>query len=138
MVYRKIKNLLKSINIKYRVYTSASPNTELIEKNEEIFGELFKEINVKELIQLKYLCNIKPFIFEINENSIDYCKTIIKDFREYKRSWGLSFHNKCLNAFHIFLKHYEVYKHVAVMFGNSIAVTTIPINKRKYTRCIEN
>lgn len=102
--------LLKSRNIKYRVYTSASPNTELIEKNEEIFGELFKEINVKELIQLKYLCNIKPFIFEINENSIDYCKTIIKDFTEYKRSWGLSFHNKCLNAFHIFLKHYEVYK----------------------------
>ena len=102
--------LLKSRNMKYRVYTSASPNTELIEKNEEIFGELFKEINVKELIQLKYLCNIKPFIFEINENSIDYCKTIIKDFREYKRSWGLSFHNKCLNAFHIFMKHYEVYK----------------------------
>lgn len=101
--------LLKSRNIKYRVYTSASPNTELIEKNEEIFGEVFKEINVKELIRLKYLCNIKPFIFEINENSIDYCKTIIKDFREYKRSWGLSFHNKCLNAFHIFLKHYEVY-----------------------------
>ena len=102
--------LLKNRNIKYRVYTSASPNTELIEKNEEIFGELFKEINVKELIQLKYLCNIKPYIFEINENSIDYCKTIIKDFTEYKRSWGLSFHNKCLNAFHIFLKHYEVYK----------------------------
>ena len=102
--------LLTDKNIKYRVFTSASPNTELIEKNEEIFGEVFKEITVKELIQLKYLCNIKPFIFEVNENSIDYCNTIIKDFREYKRSWGLSFHNKCLNAFHIFLKHHEVYK----------------------------
>jgi len=102
--------LLKSRTIKYRVFTTASPNTELVEKNEEIFGQLFKEINVKELIQLRYLCNIKPFIFEINENSIDYCNTIIKDFREYKRSWGLSFHNKCLNAFHIFRKHYEVYK----------------------------
>ena len=45
----------------------------------------------------------------MNENSID-CKTIIKDFGEYKRSWGLSFHNKCLNAVHIFLKHHEVYK----------------------------
>ena len=102
--------LLTGKNIKNRVFTSASPNTELIEKNERIFGELFKEIIVKELIQLKYLCNIKPFIFEVNENSIDYCNTIIKDFKEYKRGWGLSFHNKCLNAFHIFMKHYEVFK----------------------------
>ena len=102
--------LLKNTYIKHRVFTSASPNTETVENNESIFGELFKEITVKELIQLRYLCNIKPFIFEVYDDDVDYCKTIIKDFKDYNRKWGLSFHNKCLNAFHIFVKHYEAYK----------------------------
>ena len=102
--------LLKNTSIKHRVFTSASPNTDTVENNEGIFGELFKEITVKELIQLRYLCNIKPFIFEVYDDDVDYCKTIINDFKYYNREWGLSFHNKCLNAFHIFVKHYEAYK----------------------------
>jgi hypothetical protein len=102
--------LLNNTNIKYKVFTSASPNTEIVEQNEAIFGELFKEITVKELIESDYLCHIKPFIFEVNEDNIDYCKTIIEDFTAYGRKWGLSFHNKCLNAFHMFLKHYALFK----------------------------
>lgn len=102
--------LLKSDNIKYRIYTSASPNIEKVENNENIFGELFKEITVKQLMGQGWLCNIKPFVFEVKEYSINYCKTILKDFKKYERSWGLSFHTSCLNSFNIFLKHYEDYK----------------------------
>ena len=76
--------LLNSDNIKYRIYTSASPNVEKVENNERIFGELFKEITVKKLIELKYLCNIKPFIFEVQEYNVNYCKTILEDFKNYK------------------------------------------------------
>ena len=102
--------LLESRNIKYRIYTSASPNIEKVENNENIFGELFKEITVKQLMEQGWLCNIKPFVFEVKEYSINYCKTILKDFKKYERSWGLSFHTSCLNSFNIFLKHYEDYK----------------------------
>jgi superfamily II DNA or RNA helicase len=102
--------LLKSDDIQYRIYTSASPNIEKVENNENIFGELFKEITVKQLMEQKWLCNIKPFIFEVKEYNINYCKTILIDFKKYKRSWGLSFHNSCMNAFNMFLKHYGDYK----------------------------
>ena len=102
--------LLNSDNIKYRIYTSASPNVEKVENNERIFGELFKEITVKQLIELKYLCNIKPFIFEVQEYNVNYCKTILEDFKNYNRTWGLSFHTSCMNAFNMFIKHYEDYK----------------------------
>jgi superfamily II DNA or RNA helicase len=102
--------LLNSDNIKYRIYTSASPNVEKVENNERIFGELFKEITVKQLIELKYLCNIKPFIFEVQEYNVNYCKTILEDFKNYNRTWGLSFHTSCINAFNMFLKHYKDYK----------------------------
>lgn len=104
------KYILTSGNIKYRMFTSASPNSKIIEDNENIFGVLFKFINIKDLIKLKYLCPIIPYIFEVKEYNVDYCNIILNDFKEYKRNWGLSFHNKCINAFNMFYKHYEYYK----------------------------
>jgi hypothetical protein len=102
--------LLTSQNIKYKIFTSASPNTELVEENERIFGDIYKEISVKELIISKYLCGIVPFIFEVNDYNVDYCKTIVNDFKKYNRNWGLSFHTQCKNAFNMFYKHYLLYK----------------------------
>ena len=104
------KYILTSENIKYRLFSSASPNTKKVEENENIFGKLLKHINVKDLIELKYLCPIIPYIFEVKEYNVDYCKTILKDFKQYERHWGLSFHNNCINAFNMFYKHYEYYK----------------------------
>jgi hypothetical protein len=103
------KYILTSENIKYRLFSSASPNTKIVEENENIFGKLIKHINVKDLIKLKYLCPIIPYIFEVKEYNVDYCKTILKDFKLYERHWGLSFHNNCINAFNMFYKHYECY-----------------------------
>ena len=102
--------ILRSDNIKYRLFTSASPNANIVEQNENIFGKLIKYINVKDLIKLKYLCPIIPYIFKVKEYNVDYCKTILNDFKEYNRNWGLSFHNNCMNAFNMFYKHYEYYK----------------------------
>ena len=101
--------LINSPDINYRIFTSASPNTEVVENNERIFGKLYKDITVKELIKLQYLCNIKPFIFETDKEDVDYSQTILTDFKNYNRSWGLSFHTSCMNAFNMFLKHYEEY-----------------------------
>jgi len=104
------KYILTSENIKYRLFSSASPNAKIVEENENIFGKLLKHINVKDLIELKYLCPIIPYIFDVKEYNVDYCNTILNDFKEYKRNWGLSFHNNCINAFNMFYKHYEYYK----------------------------
>ena len=72
------KYILTSENIKYRLFSSASPNAKIVEENENIFGKLLKHINVKDLIELKYLCPIIPYIFDVKEYNVDYCNTILK------------------------------------------------------------
>ena len=99
--------LLNSVNIKYRIFTSASPNTEVVENNERIFGKLYKDITVKELIKSNYLCPLKPFIFETDHEDVNYSQTILNDFKKYNRKWGLSFHNKCINGFNMFYEHFK-------------------------------
>ena len=41
--------LTNNINIKYRIFTSASPNKAIILQNENIFGKLYSPIKVKKL-----------------------------------------------------------------------------------------
>lgn len=105
-----IQYFLKSSYIKYRMFTSASPNHDLIKRNETFFGKLYSPIKVKQFIKDKWLCPILPHIFETNSqnaNVINYC---LKHFTKYQKSWGFSFHNNCINAGALFRIHYELYK----------------------------
>lgn len=105
-----IQYFLKSSSIKHRIFTSASPNHDLIKRNETIFGQLYSPIKVKQLIKDKWLCPILPHIFETkskNANVIQYC---LEHFIKFQKSWGFSFHNNCINAGALFRIHYELYK----------------------------
>ena len=102
--------LLNNRYIKYRIYTSASPNKTKILQNEQIFGNLYSPIKVKELIDLNWLSVIKPYMYSENIKNIDNINYIVNDFNEKKRTFGFSFHNKQKNAFNLFYKHYIQYK----------------------------
>ena len=102
--------LLNNIYIKYRIFTSASPDKQKILQNEYIFGKLYSPIKVKELIDLQWLSPINPYVYSENKKNVDNVKYIISDFNEKNRKFGFSFHNKQKNAFNLFYKHYIKYK----------------------------
>jgi len=102
--------LLDNKHIKYRIYTSASPNKQKVLQNENIFGKLYIPIKVKELIDLHWLSRIKPYIYSENKTNVNNIKYIITDFNEQNRKFGFSFHNKQQNAFNLFYEHYIFYK----------------------------
>ena len=104
--------LLFNKHIKYSIFTSASPNKEIISKNENIFGKLYSPIKVKELIDLNWLTSIKTYVYSENKKSVDTLNYIITDFNktETKRNYGFSFHSKQKKAFKLFYKHYILYK----------------------------
>mgnify|MGYP003705943267 CR=1 FL=1 len=105
-----IQYFLKNLSIKYRMFTSASPNHELIKRNESIFGQLCSPIKVKKLIKDKWLCPILPHIFETNSQNTNVIQYCLQHFTKYQKSWGFSFHNNCINAGALFKIHYELYK----------------------------
>jgi len=102
--------LLNNTHIKYRIFTSASPNKPKILQNENIFGKIYSPIKVKELIDLNWLSRIKPYVYSENKKNVDNINYIISDFSEKNRNFGFSFHNKQINAFNLFYKHYIQYK----------------------------
>jgi hypothetical protein len=102
--------LSNNINIKYRIFTSASPNKTIISQNENIFGELYSPIKVKKLIDLNWLSKIKPYVYNENKKNVNNINFIINDFSEQNKTFGFSFHNKQKNAFNLFYKHYNLYK----------------------------
>ncbi len=109
------KNLLLTDNnkIKYRLFTSASPNKEVIIENSKYFGELYNPISIKELIQQKYLSKIKVvYILEFEKKlSIkEYVQFMLKEFIKKKRNLGISSYTTCNNAYKLFIQHYILYK----------------------------
>ena len=102
--------LLNNRHIKYRIFTSASPNKPKILQNENIFGKMYSPIKVKELIDLNWLSKIKLYVYSENKKNVDNINYIISDFCEKNRYFGFSFHNKQKNAFSLFYKHYIKYK----------------------------
>lgn len=102
--------LLNNNHIKYRIFTSASPNKAKVLQNGDIFGKLYSFVTVRELIDLNWLSKIKPYVYSENKKNIDKVSYIINDFNEKNRTYGFSFHNKQRNAFNMFYKHYMRYK----------------------------
>ena len=102
--------LLKNENIKHRLFTSASPDRDIVNNYENIFGKLCSPIKVKDLIDLKYLCPLKPMMYYHNTTDVDILQYSLDNFTELKRGWGLSFHNEQINAINMFEKHLDIFK----------------------------
>lgn len=105
-----IKFLLEDkTKITNRIYTSASPDKEHINKYLNIFGELYSPIKVKELIELKWLCPIKCKILELDIKDFNLTNWILEEFTKELKTFGFSFHSRDNNAFNLFYKHYELF-----------------------------
>lgn len=103
--------LTNNNNIKYRLFTSASPNKEVIIENSKYFGELYNPISIKELTKQKYLSKIKVYILEFEKklNKKEYVQFMLKEFQKKKRNLGISSHTTCDNAYKLFIEHYELF-----------------------------
>lgn len=107
---KELKFLLKDKKqIKKRIFTSASPDRRLVETYPLIFGKLYLEIEIRELMDQKWLCNILPYIYEMNINDVNISDYILSNFENYNSKYGLSFHNKQDNAYKLFKKHSKKY-----------------------------
>ena len=113
--------------IVYRLFTSASPNKDVVKNNSDIFGELYSPISVRNLIKDKWLSPIMPLIMDFDEIIIDdndneyeddndedninkyyyYTNTILNTFQIKNKRIGLNFHNSCRNARFAFTSHYN-------------------------------
>ena len=100
---------LLSENIKYRLFTSASPNEEIVKKNPHIFGELYCPMTIRDFIESKWLATITPFIYSEDNKNVNKIKYLLEDFKEKKRTFGFSFHNNCIHAYTLFKKHVKEY-----------------------------
>ena len=52
--------------IKYRLYTTASPDKDFVYKNNRIFGEFINPIKVRYLIDKGWLCNLDTYIYNLH------------------------------------------------------------------------
>jgi superfamily II DNA or RNA helicase len=96
--------------ISKRIYTSASPDSVIVNKNKQIFGSLISLISVKELISQNWLAPIKTFVYSENKENVNNVTYMLSDFTEQSRVFGFSFHNKQIHAFELFFHHYELYQ----------------------------
>ena len=104
--------LTDTINIKYKIFTSASPYKKIVNENINIFGKLYSPIKVCELIKLNWLTPIKPYIYSENKENINKVNYILFEFIDKNRNFGFSFHNCQSNAFNLFHNHYNEYKNL--------------------------
>jgi hypothetical protein len=102
--------------IKYRLFTTASPNKEFVITNKKIYGELYEPIRFKELMKndVKYLADIEVEIFdkEINKDDVEFNSLIFNTFNKkgQERKCGLSFHNSCKSAYLYYLHHFKSFQ----------------------------
>lgn len=102
--------------IKYRLYLSATPNIEDVEKYNMIFGKLYKKYSIKWFIEHGYLCPLKVFVQDEYKSNINDVEVLLNDFNHnYKENitgsnkFGFSFHGNCNNAFELFYEHMKLY-----------------------------
>lgn len=99
-----------NMKIKQRLFTSASPDNNIVTSYPKTFGELYSPIKIKELIEQKWLCSIKPYIFETPEkDNVNLSKYIIDNFTKLNKNYGLSFHSRTSNAYKLFKHHFNKY-----------------------------
>ena len=100
--------------IKYRLFTTASPNKDVIINNKKFYGKLYEPIKFKELRDKGFLATIEVEIFdkEIEKEDIEYNNLIFNTFNKFEkeRKLGFSFHNTCNSAYLSYLNHLKDYK----------------------------
>jgi len=98
-----------NIYIKYRLFTTASPNKEFVLTYKTIYGEFYEPIKFKELQEKGFLAKIYVEIFdkEINKSNVEFNNLIFNTFNKpnEERKQGLSFHNSCNSAYRYYLHH---------------------------------
>ena len=107
---------IKSSNIDYMLFTSATPD-KTQETKSEIYGELIDKVKIKELIRLKYLCPFVPLVEIDNVNPKDpeeiklqkafgkYYKLpymINETFTKYNKKKAILFCNDTANCFEMY------------------------------------
>jgi superfamily II DNA or RNA helicase len=104
--------LTDNSHIKYRLFTSASPDKEHIYKYPAIFGNLYSPIKVSKLIQDKWLCDLKVFIYKdkYKTTDVNLINHSLEKFIELNKKLGMSFNNSCELAKNRFLYHYQLWK----------------------------
>jgi hypothetical protein len=100
--------LLMSSAVKYRLFASASPNRLTVLRNREIFGNLYRPISARQLIELGYLCAVRPYIFSVNVAAANMLAFILDTFGD--KCHGFSFHNNQVNARKLFNLHVEGFR----------------------------
>jgi len=102
---------LKDNKINNRIFCSATPNTNLIIENNDIFGSYINKITIQELINKEYLCNFKAFCFDTKPKElIDLTRFILDSFKKYEKNKGICYHNNIKSAVDSFLIHFKLYK----------------------------
>jgi superfamily II DNA or RNA helicase len=126
-------------NIKYRLFTSASPNKEVIIENSKYFGELYNPISIKELTKQKYLSKIKVYILEFEKklNKKEYVQFMLKEFIKKKRNLGISSHTTCDNAYKLFIEHYELFRNNKTTIKPFLLINQEKINELKISDTID-
>ena len=113
---KKIKQFFinDDIYIKYRLFTTASPNKNVIINNKNSYGEFYEPIKFKDLKVQGYLSDIEVEIFdkEIEMERIEYNSLIFNTFNKHneERKLGFSFHNTCNSAYLSYLHHLKEFK----------------------------
>ena len=97
--------------IKYRLFTSASPDKEFIIDNSKFYGKLYEPSKFKELQLRKFLTDINVEIFdkEIDKEEIKFNNLVFNTFNKKgeERKFGFSFHNTCESATKYYLEHFK-------------------------------
>ncbi len=104
--------LIDEENIKYRLFTSASPDKNFINRYKNIYGELYTPIKVSELMKEKWLCNIKVHIFKEKYDDINIFSLIhfiFNIFKELNKNLGMNFNKDCNTATERFMIHYKLF-----------------------------
>jgi superfamily II DNA or RNA helicase len=136
--------------IVYRLFTSASPNKNIVKSNINIFGELYSPISVRNLIKDKWLAPIQPHIMEFdeveNEGEDDdgkkkyyyYINTILNTFQILNKTIGLNFHNSCKNAEFAFYAHYDKFINSQTNIKPYLLISDEKINKKVSEKLNDN
>ena len=95
--------------IKYRLFTSASPDIGFVIDNYKFYGKLYEPIKFKELQERNFLTDINVEIFdkEIEKEEIKYNNLVFNTFNKKgeERKLGFSFHNSCESAKKYYKEH---------------------------------
>ncbi len=130
--------------IKYRLFTSASPNKSIINKYNNIFGILYSPISVRQLIKDKWLTPIKPHIIDFEDIIYDenkyyyYINTILNTFHILNKNIGLNFHNSCKNAVFAFTSHYNKFINSKTNIKPYLLISNEEENKKIYNLLHDN